>query len=82
MSVILIPSLYLFKLLLSLSKLGQVEGSNLLSILNLLLVGPGLVLQLLDQLIQPLKVLLLLLTGELELLDLPVSSDGPLVGLR
>ena len=74
--------MYLLKLLLSFSKLSQVESSNLLSVLNLLLVGSGLVLQLLHQLVQPLKVLLLLLAGELKLLDLPVSSDGALVSLR
>ena len=68
--------------MLSLSELGEVEGSNLLRVLNLLLVCPGLVLQLLHQLVQPLKVLLLLLAGELKLLDLPVSSDGALVSLR
>ena len=68
--------------MLSLSKLCEVEGGNLLRILNLLLVSPGLVLQLLNQLIQPLEVLLLLLSGELELFNFPVCSEGSLMGLR
>ena len=74
--------MYLLKLLLSFSKLSQVESSNLLSVLNLLLVGSGLVLQLLHQLVQPLKVLLLLLSSELELFNFPVCSEGSFMGLR
>ena len=38
-------------------------------------------LELLHQLVQPLEVLLLLLPGELQLLDLPVSPQGSLVSL-
>ena len=72
---------HLLQLLLRLPELGEVEGGNLLRVLYLLLVGPRLVLELLHQLIQPLEVLLLLLPGELQLLDLPVSPQGSLVGL-
>ena len=78
----LIIIIYLLQLLLGLPKFSQVKGGNLLRILNLLLVSPGLVLQLLNQLIQPLEVLLLLLSGELELLNFPVCSEGSLMGLR
>ena len=50
--------LYLLQLLLCLPKLGQIQSSNLLGILNLLLVSPGLVLKLLYQLIQTFNILL------------------------
>merc|ERR1719499_1348865 len=71
--------LSLLKLLLSLSELGQVEGSNLLSLFNLLLVGLDLLLQLAGQLRHSVLVLLVLIILELELLDLAVSL---LVGLH
>ena len=78
---ILSNNIHLLQLLLRLPELGEVEGGDLLRVLYLLLVGPRLVLELLYQLIQPLEVLLLLLPGELQLLDLPVSPQGSLVGL-
>jgi hypothetical protein len=55
------PTSYLLELLLRLSELGQVEGGNLLGVLDLPLVGAGLVLQLvrqLAQLIEPFPILL------------------------
>ena len=78
---ILSNNIHLLQLLLRLPELGEVEGGDLLRVLYLLLVGPRLVLELLHQLVQPLEVLLLLLPGELQLLDLPVSPQGSLVGL-
>ena len=73
---------YLLQLLLCLPELSKIESSNFLSIFNLFLVSSGLVLQLLYQLIQSFKVLLLFLTCELQLFYLSVSSDGSLVSLR
>merc|ERR1719373_1405597 len=62
------------ELLLSLAELGQVEGSNLLSFLNLLLVGLDLGLELGGQVGHAVLVLSLLVILELELLDLALSS--------
>merc|ERR1719373_1442868 len=62
------------ELLLSLAELGQVEGSNLLSFLNLLLVGLDLGLELGGQVGHAVLVLLVLVILELELLDLTLSS--------
>merc|ERR1719391_184850 len=68
------PLFSLLKLLLSLAELGQVQGSNLLGLLNLLLVGLDLLLQLAGKL--GLSVLSL---GEGQLLGLALST---LVGLH
>merc|ERR1711948_238721 len=62
--------LSLLKLLLSLPELGQVEGGDLLRLLDLLLVSLDLLLQLSGQLGHPVLVLLVLLDLEGELLDL------------
>jgi len=70
--------LSLLKFLLSLAELGQVQGSNLLSFLNLLLVGLDLALELGGQVGHAVLVLSVLVVLELELLDLTLSS---LVGL-
>merc|ERR1719418_71581 len=68
----------LLQLLLSLAELGQVEGSDLLSLLDLLLVGLDLALQLAGQLGHAVLVLLVLALGEGQLLGLALS---PLEGL-
>merc|ERR1719373_687778 len=62
------------ELLLGLAELGQVEGSNLLSFLNLLLVGLDLGLELGGQVGHAVLVLSVLVILELELLDLALSS--------
>merc|ERR1719373_80557 len=62
------------ELLLSFAELGQVEGSNLLSFLNLLLVGLDLGLELGGQVGHAVLVLSVLVILELELLDLALSS--------
>merc|ERR1739846_156771 len=62
------------KISLDLAELGQVEGSDLLGLLNLLLVALHLVLQLVNQLLHPLVVLVVLLLRECELLDAPSST--------
>merc|ERR1719288_599047 len=64
----------LLKLLLGLAELGKVEGGDLLSLLDLLLVGLDLCLQLVGKLRHPVLVLLVFILGKLELLDLPVGS--------
>ena len=66
-------------MLLGLSELGEVECGNLLGVLNLPLVGPGLVLQLLGQLAQLLEPLAVLLTPKFEFADFPVRSQRRLV---
>merc|ERR1719410_1982016 len=71
----------LLQLLLCLAELGQVEGSNLLSLLDLLLVGLDLHLQLVGQLGHAVLVLLVLTLGEGELLGLALGSLVSLVGL-
>merc|ERR1719348_352973 len=73
------PLLYLLELLLCLPELGQVEGGNLLSILDLGLVDLDLLLELGGELGHPVLVLLVLALGELQLLHLPLR---PLVGLE
>merc|ERR1719373_1076928 len=60
--------------LLSFAELGQVEGSNLLGFLNLLLVGLDLGLELGGQVGHAVLVLSVLVILELELLDLALSS--------
>merc|ERR1719195_645516 len=64
----------LLQLLLSLAELGQVEGGDLLGLLNLLLVSLDLALQLAGQVGHAVLVLPVLVILELELLDLAVSS--------
>ena len=61
---------------LGLPVLGQVEGGDLLRLLDLLLVGLDLALQLVDQGLHPLVVLavLILLVGQL--LDVPLRPPG------
>merc|ERR1719220_1569499 len=63
----------LLQLLLSLAELGQVEGGDLLGLLDLLLVGLDLALQLAGQVGHAVLVLPVLVILELELLDLTVS---------
>merc|ERR1719208_442092 len=65
--------LSLLQLLLSLAELGQVEGSNLLGFLNLLLVGLDLLLELGGQVGHAVLVLPILVILELELLDFTVG---------
>merc|ERR1719389_942313 len=68
----------LLQLLLGLAELGQVEGSDLLGLLNLLLVGLDLLLQLVGEVGHAVLVLLVLVLSKLQLLDLTVR---PLEGL-
>merc|ERR1719225_1964090 len=70
--------LHLLQLLLGLSELGKVEGGDLLGLLDLLLVGLDLGLQLGGQVGHPVLVLLVLTGGEDQLLALALS---PLVSL-
>merc|ERR1719336_2347779 len=58
---------------LDLSVLGEVEGSNLLGLLNLLLVGLDLALELVNQTLHALVVLPVLLLGVGQLLDLTLG---------
>ena len=53
-------------------ELGQVESGDLLGLLNLLLVGLDLALQLVDQGLHPLMVLPVLILLVSELLDVPL----------
>merc|ERR1740129_371242 len=69
----------LLELLLGLAELGQVEGGDLLSLPNLLLVGLDLLLELASQVRHTVLALLVLVILELELLDLAL---GPLVSLH
>merc|ERR1719394_896988 len=57
----------------NLAVLGQVEGSNLLGLLNLLLVGLDLALELVNESLHALVVLLVLVTSEGQLLDGPLG---------
>ena len=66
--------LNLLQLLLGLPELGQVEGGDLLGLLDLLLVGLDLGLQLGGEVGHPVLVLLVLTGGEGELLDLALSA--------
>merc|ERR1719210_1357008 len=72
----------LLQLLLSLPELGQVEGSNLLSLLDLLLVGLDLLLQLLGKFRHLVLVLLIFLLLELQLLNPPLRLLVSLGALR
>merc|ERR1719517_2645 len=56
-----------------LAVLGEVEGGDLLGLLDLLLVAPDLALQLVDQPLHALVVLLVLVTGKAQLLDGPLG---------
>merc|ERR1719461_2659212 len=56
-----------------LAVLGEVEGGDLLGLLDLLLVAPDLALQLVDQPLHALVVLLILVAGKGQLLDGPLS---------
>merc|ERR1712011_64842 len=76
------PVLSLLKLLLSLPELGEVKSSNLLSLLNLLLVGLDLCLELLGQFRHLVLVLVVLLLLELQFLDAPLRLLEGLVGIR
>merc|ERR1719346_291145 len=69
----------LLQLLLGLAELGQVEGGNLLGLLDLLLVGLDLALQLVGQVGHAVLVLAVLVVLEGQLLDLAL---GALVGLH
>merc|ERR1719195_387337 len=71
--------LALLQLLLRLAELGQVEGGDLLGLLDLLLVGLDLLLQLASQLGHAVLVLLVLINLELELL---AAALGLLVTLH
>merc|ERR1711878_20494 len=73
----------LLQLLLRLAELGQVEGSNLLGLLDLLLVGLDLALQLAGQLRHAVLVLLVLTLGEGQLADLALKLglEGLIGGL-
>merc|ERR1719193_2935001 len=71
----------LLQLLLGLPELGQVEGGDLLGLLDLLLVGLDLGLQLGGQVGHPVLVLLVLASGEGELLALALSTLISLGGL-
>merc|ERR1719461_2729543 len=66
--------LCLLKLLLSLAEFGQVQGGNLLSLLDLLLVGLDLALELGGQVRHAVLVLSVLVVLELEFLDLALGS--------
>merc|ERR1719205_302473 len=68
----------LLELLLGLAELGQVQGGDLLGLLDLLLVGLDLLLELIGQIGHAVLVLLVLVLGELELLHL---AGGALEGL-
>merc|ERR1712156_352816 len=73
------PVLGLLQLLLSLAELGQVESSDLLGLLDLLLVGLDLLLELAGQVRHTVLVLPVLVVLELQFLDLAL---GLLVGLH
>merc|ERR1719205_170471 len=64
----------LLELLLGLAELGQVQGGDLLGLLDLLLVGLDLLLELIGQIGHAVLVLLVLVLGELELLHLAVGA--------
>merc|ERR1712061_694140 len=66
---------------LGLPVLGQVEGGDLLSLLNLLLVGLDLALQLVDQSLHPLVVLPVLVLLVAQLLDLTLRLAHVLLGI-
>merc|ERR1712131_31396 len=69
------------QVVLDLSVLGKVEGGNLLSLLNLLLVGLDLALELVNQGLHPLLVLLVLVNGVGQLLDVSLGLAEILLGI-
>ena len=71
----------LLKVLLSLPVLGQVDGGDLLRLLDLLLVGLDLLLELVHQVSDAVLVLLVLLLLEQQLLDAPLALGDGLVDL-
>merc|ERR1712170_195060 len=66
---------------LSLAELGQVEGSNFLSLLNLLLVRLDLSLQLVNQGLHTLMVLAVLISSKSQLLDAAFRLAQVLLGI-
>ena len=62
--------------------LGKIESSDLLRLLDLLLVGLDLALQLLDNHLHPLVVLSVLLLPVRQLLDQPLRFPQVLMGIR
>merc|ERR1712038_691188 len=76
------PFFSFLKFLLSLTELGQVEGSKLFSLLNLLLVGLDLSLELVGQLRHTVLVLVVFISLELKFLDVAFSLLEGLIGLR
>merc|ERR1712241_1383404 len=77
----LTPLLSFFKVLLGFPVFGEVDGSNLLGLLNLLLVGLDLLLQLVNQVSDAVLVLLVLLLLEKQLLDASLALGDGLVDL-
>merc|ERR1711963_202175 len=69
------------QVVLDLSVLGKVEGGNLLGLLDLLLVGLDLALELVDQGLHPLLVLLVLVNGVGQLLDVSLGLAEILLGI-
>merc|ERR1711935_1217388 len=61
--------------------LGQVEGGDLLGLLNLLLVGLDLALELVNQSLHALMVLAVLISSECKLLDAPLRLAQVLVDI-
>merc|ERR1719461_365193 len=74
--------LSLLQVSLDLPELGQVEGSDLVGFLNLLLVALHLVLQFVNQLLHTFLVLLVLILGEGQLLDTSLSSSVGLLSVN
>merc|ERR1719500_1106356 len=66
---------------LHLAELGKVEGGNLLGLLNLLLVGLDLALELVDESLHPLVVLPVLVLLVSQLLDVPLRLAQVLLGV-
>jgi len=75
------PLLSLLKILLSLSVLGKIDGSNLFCLLNLLLVGLDLLLEFVNKVSDTVLVLLVLFLLEQKLLDASLTLGDGLVHL-
>merc|ERR1719431_149968 len=71
----------LLQVTLDLPELGQVEGSNLLGLLQLLLVGLDLALEGVDQALHALMVLAILVTCKGQLLDAALRPAEVLLGV-
>merc|ERR1711972_1213148 len=69
------------KITLNLSVFGKVKGSNLLSLLNLLLIGLDLALELVNEGLHPLTVLSVLILGIGQLLDVSLRLAEVLLGI-